>query len=754
MNRTAASVQKSGSATNAGKTRCVHPRSSVSLASSNRSSLVAEAASFATLAKPLIQPKLRIGASDDKYEQEADRVADQVMRMPEPGSLQVQTSPRQIQRLCTVCEDELRHQPKAGQVKDEMVQRKPDSARIPQLSTDTAAQIQSLKGGGHALDSSTLSFMESRFGRDFSQVRIHADNRAADLANNINARAFTIGGDVVFASGQYRQHGCEGQRLIAHELTHVVQQGYSRAKPRVNHPTVAGNKRIQATGAGRGSSTVIRDGHVHSITPHASAAKNTIFRADTDAVGRTMALGITTGTGIQFFPTNVTDTRVGPVSIAGGLRHQRANRLNVIIGEHLTPRLLARLILPLWTTATPFTAPGTAAPVPLDNINEEILARGLMAYNRDYLGLPNMNKWRAGLRFPLPVLIDEATGVATLHPGLILRLSTGFEAAWLPLLDSPSTAVAAVPAATLATDVRDFLARETTASARGIHLSARAKTNAVAELPFIRETFRQLGAAGFDVALEFMNWMVNRGISLLAAQRDGAAILGEVQTALAAAPAVLTAGQQSSLDRANLMLGLVAGVAVQAPPAARRTRPEKTVVVDTLKLVGSTHNPATQISIANGIFSQCNVRIQHGVNADDNRAAAPFTTTWLGGDTDLRSSNSCGSLTADQRRLFQGGTAQYGMGAGDISAYFVATATGLAGGGYTCSTAPGTHALFRRKSVVKNSGSADTLAHELGHQLIRFNNLERHTLPGIMHGRPRATVTLSTAQCNRIYNNA
>ena len=101
--------------------------------------------------------------------------------------------------------------------------------------------------------------------------------------------------------------------------------------------------------------------------------------------------------------------------------------------------------------------------------------------------------------------IDESTGVATLHPTLIRNLAGAFDPAWAPLLDTRATATAAPPAATVTADVTAFLARETTALARGIHLGARAETNAVAELPFIREVFQQLGAAGFDVALALMD---------------------------------------------------------------------------------------------------------------------------------------------------------------------------------------------------------------------------------------------------------
>lgn len=100
-------------------------------------------------------------------------------------------------------------------------------------------------------------------------------------------------------------------------------------------------------------------------------------------------------------------------------------------------------------------------------------------------------QWQSGLRFPLPVEIDESTGIATLHPTLIRNLASTFDPAWAPLLDTRATVTATPPAATLTTDVTAFLARETTALARGIHLAARSQTNAVAELPFIREVFRQ-----------------------------------------------------------------------------------------------------------------------------------------------------------------------------------------------------------------------------------------------------------------------
>lgn len=81
-----------------------------------------------------------------------------------------------------------------------------------------------LRSPGRPLDPATRGFMESRFGHDFSRVRIHTDERAARSAREVNALAYSVGRDVVFADGQYAPHSNSGQRLLAHELTHVVQQ--------------------------------------------------------------------------------------------------------------------------------------------------------------------------------------------------------------------------------------------------------------------------------------------------------------------------------------------------------------------------------------------------------------------------------------------------------------------------------------------------------------------------------------------------
>lgn len=86
-----------------------------------------------------------------------------------------------------------------------------------------------LSSSGQPLDGGTRAFMESRFGHDFSQVRVHTDTQASESAKAVNALAYTVGPNIVFQSGQYAPETAAGKRLLAHELTHVVQQSTGRS---------------------------------------------------------------------------------------------------------------------------------------------------------------------------------------------------------------------------------------------------------------------------------------------------------------------------------------------------------------------------------------------------------------------------------------------------------------------------------------------------------------------------------------------
>jgi Domain of unknown function (DUF4157) len=103
-----------------------------------------------------------------------------------------------------------------------------------------------LRSTGQPLDATTRSFFEPRFGHDFSNVRVHADTRAAESAGLLNASAYTVGSDVVFAPGAYQPRVLEGKRLIAHELAHVIQQRGNRPSLGMQHNLRVGDERDPA----------------------------------------------------------------------------------------------------------------------------------------------------------------------------------------------------------------------------------------------------------------------------------------------------------------------------------------------------------------------------------------------------------------------------------------------------------------------------------------------------------------------------
>lgn len=151
-----------------------------------------------------ISPKLTIGAPNDPLEHEADAVADKVTRAPE-GNF--------AQRKCSECEEE------------EKLHRKPITASTGvTASSNITQQIESTKSDGAAMDNQTKGFMESRFGANFSDVRIHDNDDSKQLSQSLGAQAFTIGKHIYFNENKYDPASANGKWLLAHELTHTVQQ--------------------------------------------------------------------------------------------------------------------------------------------------------------------------------------------------------------------------------------------------------------------------------------------------------------------------------------------------------------------------------------------------------------------------------------------------------------------------------------------------------------------------------------------------
>jgi len=189
------------------------------------------------IAPAYLQAKLNISSPDDPHEREADQVADSVMRMPvqrsvtgsinraslKPGITPINRAiSAEISRDSLKPGEQLIHRDslKPG---NESIQRKADASTSISSNT-TENKINAKLGQGDKLPATVRESMEARFGHDFSEVRIHSDNEAAELSQNIEAKAFTVGNDIFFASGQFEPNSDEGQRLLAHELTHVVQQ--------------------------------------------------------------------------------------------------------------------------------------------------------------------------------------------------------------------------------------------------------------------------------------------------------------------------------------------------------------------------------------------------------------------------------------------------------------------------------------------------------------------------------------------------
>ncbi|MGB8702287.1 MAG: DUF4157 domain-containing protein [Thermosynechococcaceae cyanobacterium] len=144
-----------------------------------------------------LQRKLKIGASNDPLELEADRVADQVMAASARPA--VSSTPPRIQRFM--------------------------EQTVGQVDLEAPASVDRvLSSPGSPLEPALKQDMEQRFGQDFSQVRVHTDAAAERSANNVNALAYTVEHNIVFGAGQFAPGTHEGRRLIAHELTHVVQQ--------------------------------------------------------------------------------------------------------------------------------------------------------------------------------------------------------------------------------------------------------------------------------------------------------------------------------------------------------------------------------------------------------------------------------------------------------------------------------------------------------------------------------------------------
>jgi nucleoid-associated protein YgaU len=193
--------------------------------------------------------KLAIGPVDDPLEHEADAIADAVMRMPGPAP-SVSAAPTQVNRQCADCEEENKKK----------LQRKSAGA-VPASAVGVAPPIvhEVLRQPGQPLDGASEAFFETRFGRDLSAVRVHADDLASRSAEAVNADAYTVGSHIVFRNGSFAPQNSASLRLISHELAHVVQQ---------TAPTTRGNSTDEGVAiSGHAPPTIQRDMHLQEALP-------------------------------------------------------------------------------------------------------------------------------------------------------------------------------------------------------------------------------------------------------------------------------------------------------------------------------------------------------------------------------------------------------------------------------------------------------------------------------------------------------
>jgi hypothetical protein len=175
----------------------------------------------------ILQPKLKVSQPGDEYEQEADRVAEQVMKMSTRDhtfSPSLQNNEENLGRKCSACE---MAKDKAEKEKLSSVSTKSSNISSQETIDGFVNGINNFPhGAGSPLDTSTKKFMESSLGFNFKDVRVHFDDNAGRSARSINALAYTIGNNIVFDKERYQPNTNEGRRLLAHELVHTVQQSY------------------------------------------------------------------------------------------------------------------------------------------------------------------------------------------------------------------------------------------------------------------------------------------------------------------------------------------------------------------------------------------------------------------------------------------------------------------------------------------------------------------------------------------------
>jgi hypothetical protein len=235
-----------------------------------------------------IQAKLLVGEVNDPLEREAERVADQVIRIGGPNLSAMGASP-QVSRKCAACEEE------------EKVRKLPvKPAGSAETGTSEAPPIvhEVLHSSGQPLDAATRAFIEPRFGRAFGDVRVHHDAEAAQSAQAVNARAYTVGRHIVFGAGQYQPQDASGQRLLAHELVHVMQQNVASVSSVQRAPCRSAAQCAAPTQGGPGQFAVAAEAEEAALQAGPNPCQNKPRHKDPATNLNALALGAGLGVAI------------------------------------------------------------------------------------------------------------------------------------------------------------------------------------------------------------------------------------------------------------------------------------------------------------------------------------------------------------------------------------------------------------------------------------------------------------------------
>lgn len=281
-----------------------------------------------------IQPKLKVGTPRDKYEQEADHVADQVMRMPEP----------KLQRARAY-----------GEGNPKWKDKKHELTKIRRVLGYNAGETVAppnvhdvLRSPGQPMDPATRAFFEPRFAYDFSNVRLHTDKTARESAKAINALAYTSSNHIVIGSDQHSFTSEPGKKLLAHELAHVLQQGTKSDNiiQRLSNPACGTTTPLPLSGS-------CRTGFIHTcysetVVPSSSSALNITVTVDYTTPPGPIVAG-KEDFSVQVYKCGIFwDTRIGSKRISKSLPNTlRFSIASVTPGDKYYIKIYSRSHLPL-----------------------------------------------------------------------------------------------------------------------------------------------------------------------------------------------------------------------------------------------------------------------------------------------------------------------------------------------------------------------------------------------------------------------